>query len=317
MPDPETNGLRILGSEGPMLNATALRSTKAGLLALGIVSFALATFGPWFNLLLGYGLMAASVAGAELGIWCGGFSVHIAGRDRGLTNGVFAKSGAPVLGGVLVFFAYCTGVLLALFFFLPLLLFPLEKGHDLITDLRMKIGNVTYGSSTQNRTDALNAFLEAIAEGQDAALVQYDPPRDVYWIAVTIPPKEARTTITTLEMPLTKKDGFYEYTYRLSIDARDSLSYLRVHARVETAAPLGDVQIPSHPELPVIGGGLHFADTYINETRPAPTGDLHIRFRAAGTSLSQFADPSGDRYVRFFLEAADPTVASSLRPTPR
>src|SRR2546426_8917848 len=34
--------------------------------------------------------------------------------------------------------------------------FPLEKGHELITDLRMKIGNVTYGSSTQNRTDALN-----------------------------------------------------------------------------------------------------------------------------------------------------------------
>src|SRR5436309_1285048 len=195
--------------------------------------------------------------------------------------------------------------------------FPLEKGHELITDLRLKIGNVTYGSSTQNRTDALNAFLEAIAKGQDAALVQYDPPRDVYWIAVPIPPKEARTTITTLEMPLTKTDGFYEYTYRLSIDARDSLSYLRVHARVETAAPLGEVQIPSHPDLPVIRGGLHFADAYINETRPAPSADLQIRFRAAGTSLSQFADPSGDRYIRFSLDAADPTFASSLRPTPR
>src|SRR5881296_1299146 len=156
-----------------------------------------------------------------------------------------------------------------------------------------------------------------LEKGHDAALVQYDSPRDVYWIAVTIPPKEARTTITTLEMPLTKKDGFYEYTYRLSIDARDSLSYLRVHARVETAAPLGEVQIPSHPDLPVIRGGLHFADAYINETRPAPSADLQIRFRAAGTSLSQFADSSGDRYIRFSLDAADPTFASSLRPTPR
>src|SRR3989442_776352 len=115
--------------------------------------------------------------------------------------------------------------------------FPLEKGHELITDLRLKIGNVTYGSSTQNRTDALNAFLEAIAKGQDAALVQYDAPRDVYWIAVTIPPKEARTTITTLEMPLTKTDGFYDSGYRLSIDARERVSYLRVHVLSPTDAP--------------------------------------------------------------------------------
>src|SRR2546426_3999970 len=94
MPDPETNGLRILGSEGPMLNATALRSTKAGLLALGIVSFALATFGPWFNLLLGYGLMAASVAVAGLGIWCADRSAPQVRRKRGLTNGIYAESGA-------------------------------------------------------------------------------------------------------------------------------------------------------------------------------------------------------------------------------
>jgi len=79
--------------------------------------------------------------------------------------------------------------------------FPLEKGHELITDLRLKIGNVVYNASAQDRGEALDDFLDAVAQGQDAALVQYDPPRDVYWIAVTIPPREARTTITTLASP--------------------------------------------------------------------------------------------------------------------
>src|SRR3989454_1344930 len=194
--------------------------------------------------------------------------------------------------------------------------FPLEKGHELITDLRLKIGNVTYGSSTQNRTDALNSFLEAIAKGQDAALVQYDAPRDVYWIAVTIPPKEARTTITTLEMPLAKTAGFYDYGYRLSIDARDSVSYLRVHVHVETTAPLGDVLLPGHSDLPVIRNGLHMADAFLNQTRPTPTSDLQIRFRAAGASLSQFAEDN-ERYVRYSMDATDPAFTSSIRPTPR
>src|SRR2546428_14065267 len=88
--------------------------------------------------------------------------------------------------------------------------FPLEKGHELITDLRLKIGNVTYGSSTQNRTEALNACLEAIAKAQDAALVQYDAPRDVYWAAVPIAPTEARSRITTLEMPRRTTGAVYD-----------------------------------------------------------------------------------------------------------
>src|SRR5439155_883582 len=308
MPDPEATDLRSIRPGGPALNATALRSTKAGLAALCLVSFALPTFAPGFNLLLGYGLMIVSMGVAVVGARSADRSAHEARRNDAATNGTNAKSGAPHSPEAFV------RVVTIKEFYEPSdqpkqgqIALPLEKGHELITDLRLKIGNVTYGSSTQNRTDALNAFLEAIAKGQDAALVQYDPPRDVYWIAVTIPPKEARTTITTLEMPLTKTDGFYEYTYRLSIDARDSVSYLRVHAHVETAAPLGEVQVPSHPNLPVVRGGLHFADAYINETRPAATGDLHIRFRAAGASLGQFAEPNGDRYVRFSLDAADPT----------
>lgn len=196
------------------------------------------------------------------------------------------------------------------------IVFPLEKGRELITDLRLKIGNVVYNSSAQNRSDALGSFLDAIAKGQDAALVQYDPPRDVYWIAVTIPPREARTTITTLEMPLTKTDGFYVYGYRLSVDARDSRSYLRVHVHVETAAPLDEVRIPSHPRVPVVRSGWASADAYLDDAKGPILGDLEIRFRVAGPSLSQFAEPNGDRYVRLALDAADPAFASA-RPMPR
>src|SRR5256885_5635343 len=103
MPDLGANDDRTRRSEGPMLNATALRSTKAGLLALGIVSFALATFGPWFNLLVGYGLMIASVAVAVVGRLWADRSGHEIIKNHELTIGVYAKSGATtfVLGFIL------------------------------------------------------------------------------------------------------------------------------------------------------------------------------------------------------------------------
>ena len=120
MPDPEANDLRPVRSEGPVLNATALRSTKAGLVALGIVSFALATFGPWFNLLVGYGLMVASMAVAVVGIWWADRSAHEARRNSALTNGIYAKSGATLSVVALILSTYYTGFLLFILVFWPL-----------------------------------------------------------------------------------------------------------------------------------------------------------------------------------------------------
>src|SRR3989441_9111874 len=120
MPDLGAHDLGNLRSDGPTLSATALRSTKAGLLALGIVSFALATFGPWFNLLLAYGLMAASMAVAVLGIWWADRSAHQVHRNRGLTNGIYAKSGATLSVVALILSTYYTGLLLLILFFWPL-----------------------------------------------------------------------------------------------------------------------------------------------------------------------------------------------------
>src|SRR5207249_1611543 len=195
--------------------------------------------------------------------------------------------------------------------------FPLEKGHELITDLRLKIGNVVYNSSAGDRGGALDDFLTAIAQGQDAALVQYDPPRDVYWIAVTIPPKETRTTITTLEMPLAKRDGSYDYHYRLSVDARDSVAYLRVHLRVETATPLVHVHLLSHPDVPVLRIGDRAAEAYINDTGTVQGRDLDVHFGAASSALAQWVDPQGERYVRYSIDAWDPAWRNFMAPMPR
>ena len=120
MPDPEATDLRTLRLDGPSLNATALRSTKAGLLALGIVSLALATFGPWFNLPLGYGLMVASMAVAVAGIWWADRAAHATERSHDLTNGMYAKSGATLSVVALILSAYYTGFLVLILFTWPL-----------------------------------------------------------------------------------------------------------------------------------------------------------------------------------------------------
>lgn len=194
--------------------------------------------------------------------------------------------------------------------------FPLEKSHELITDLRLKVGNIVYNSSAADRGGALDDFLEEIAKGRDVALVQYDPPRDVYWVAVTIPPRESRTTITTLEMPLSKRDGFYEYHYRLSVDARDSVDYLRVHVRIETAAPL-HVHLGNHPMIPILRSGDRVADVYLNDTAAIQGRDLHVHFGSLGPSLSQYVDGDGSRFIRYAVGASDPAFQSSLAPLPR
>ena len=120
MPDPGGNDNRTRRSEGPTLNATAVRSTKAGLLALGTVSFALATFGPWFNLLLGYGLMVASMAMAFVGIWWADRAAHATRRTRTMTNGTYAKSGAALSVAALMLSSYYSGFLLLILVFWPL-----------------------------------------------------------------------------------------------------------------------------------------------------------------------------------------------------
>ena len=121
MPDSGAHDLRNLRSDGPTLSATALRSTKAGLVALCIVSFALATFGPWFNLLLAYGLMVASMAVAVAGIWWADRAAHETHRDRTLTNGIYARSGAALSVATLLLSMYYTGLLVLFLVFWPVL----------------------------------------------------------------------------------------------------------------------------------------------------------------------------------------------------
>ena len=101
------------------LSATALRSTKAGLVALALVSFALATFGPWFNLILAYSLMVASMLFAIVALWWADRAGHDLRRIPATTNGIYAKAGAALSILALLLAAYYTGLLVVLLFLWP------------------------------------------------------------------------------------------------------------------------------------------------------------------------------------------------------
>src|SRR5438067_345160 len=111
--------------------------------------------------------------------------------------------------------------------------------------------------------------------------------------------------------------GSYEYHYRLSVDARDSVAYLRVHLRVETATPLVHVHLLSHPDVPVLRIGDRAAEAYINDTGTVQGRDLDVHFGAASSALAQWVDPQGDRYVRYSIDAGDPAWRNFMAPMPR
>jgi len=103
-----------------MLSETALRSTNAGLVAVFLASFALATFGPWFNLTLGYALMIASFVAACLGVGWADRASHEGKRNPAMTNGIYAKAGAALSILALLLSIYYTGLFVFLVVFAPL-----------------------------------------------------------------------------------------------------------------------------------------------------------------------------------------------------
>src|SRR6266508_1034851 len=88
MPDGEGRDVRSL-RPASMPSGTALRSTRAGLVAVFLVSLVFATFGPWFNLLLAYLLMLGSTAVALVGLWWADRAAHEAVRNPAMTNGIY------------------------------------------------------------------------------------------------------------------------------------------------------------------------------------------------------------------------------------
>jgi len=120
MPDPGATDRSDLRRDGRSSSRTALRSTKAGLVAVFFLSLTFATFGPAFNLVVAYGLMIAAIPAALLGLWWADRAAHEAQRDPTRTNGIYAKSGAVLSIAALFVSTYYTGFLVFILVFWPL-----------------------------------------------------------------------------------------------------------------------------------------------------------------------------------------------------
>ena len=194
---------------------------------------------------------------------------------------------------------------------------PLVPGRELITGLRLRAGNVEFNATAQESAEAFEEYLATLERGGDAALVQYDRARQLYSVRVTIPPEESRTVIVTLEMSLPRTDGFYEYTYRVSMDEGPGLSPHRVHIRVEADAPLSAVELPSHPSVPLKRPAETVAEAFLNGSARTLGGFLRVRFRTESPSITQAVDENGLRYVRYSLAESDPAFDGARRPLAR
>lgn len=124
--EPESPRPRL---DGPHVNEKALRSTKAGLAAVFLLSLTFATFGPWFNLALAYGLMIAAMPVALLGLWWADQAAHEAKRDPTRTNGIYAKSGTALSIATLLVATYFTGLFAFVLVFWPLVALGLLVLH--------------------------------------------------------------------------------------------------------------------------------------------------------------------------------------------
>jgi len=195
-------------------------------------------------------------------------------------------------------------------------LFPLRPG-ELITNLQLRIGAVTFNSSAWDSETASDEFQNATQGDREATVVQYDASRDVYWTRVRVPAGKARTTIVTLETLLRRVDAYEEYVARLAAHAQETQGDVRLHIRIRTSDPLEKAISTSHPDLAFTWAGDHASDAYLNLTRASEARDLVVRFWTGGTSVSQYPGEGDSRFVRFALAGDDSVFDGARAASPR